>query len=67
MNIKKIMEKNSIRNVDIATHLNMEPSRVSLCVNGVRPWPKAKVEVLARLLGVDRSLFSKGGNKNVSK
>ncbi len=52
MNFKEILYKRKIKQIELAKQLNLDTSKVSLCVNGVTPFPKKYHQKLSEILQV---------------
>jgi transcriptional regulator with XRE-family HTH domain len=69
MTIKELIQKKRIKQVEIAKALGLEPSRVNLFINEIRPIPPRHLPKLAQILDVTleeaQQLISKqtGNNK----
>ena len=52
MNLKQMLYKKGLRQVDLVKELGVDPARVSLQVNCIRNLPERYHEKLARILGL---------------
>lgn len=52
MNLKQMLHKKGIKQVDLVKELGVDPGRVSLQVNCIRDLPEKHQEKLARILQV---------------
>jgi hypothetical protein len=51
MNLKPFLESNGIKQVELATTLELDPSTVSLKLSGERPWFQEEVDLVLAFLG----------------
>ena len=52
MNLKKEIYKRGIKQVDLVKQLKVDPSRVSMAINGIRPLPIKYQKQLCELIGI---------------
>jgi len=57
MDLKQLLYKKEIKQVDLAKELPMDPSRVSLIVRGVRPLPEKYHVKFCKILGITMEQF----------
>jgi hypothetical protein len=61
VNFKELLYQKKLKQSELAKLLRMDTGRVSLCVNGVMPFPKKYHQKLEEVLGVK---ISEGSNKD---
>jgi transcriptional regulator with XRE-family HTH domain len=54
MKLKNILYRKGIRQVDLVRQLGLDPGRISLQINGIRPLPEKHQERLCKILGISR-------------
>jgi len=52
VNLKKMLYQKGIKQVDLVKQLGVDPGRISLQINGVRPLPEKYQKMLAKILQV---------------
>lgn len=59
MNLKDILYRKKIKQVELAKMLGIDPSRISLFINGRRPLPRKYHAKLAEILSVSAEALEK--------
>lgn len=71
MNLKSILYQKGIKQVDLVKQLGVDPGRVSLQINCIRPLPEKYQEMLCKLIGISleelNSLNKKGDQNETHK
>lgn len=69
MDLKKIMNSRDLKQRDLVKGVNVDPSRISMQINGVRPLPKKYHDAFCKLLGITKEQLEnfnkKGGNHGI--
>ena len=63
MNLKEMMYKKKIKNVDLVRITGADPSRISMHINGVRMLPKKYHSSIAKKLDLDEKSIAEMFNK----
>ena len=65
MDLRELLYQNRLKQSDLVKLLGVDPSRISLFVNGIRPLPKKYHSRLAKALGITPEALLVGKSKGV--